>query len=222
MPSAENAVEVNDLEFENNLERIESSDFSDPEEAETSILSNGTTLVQSSPRRVPFPGSSTKWTPSYFIGKWQRLGFLTGDELSTCNTKQVQDILQNYCNCYQQWEIDLLPLLKLKDALVHSPLSDSSPLCSFVMPLLYPPGKIRGKTSYDCLTAQQIIRPILGLDFILEDFVPVIPAANKSMDQVLLKKLAESNAKVCSNFQTRVECIIKFQLLLMIKMQCIR
>ena len=48
---------------------------------------------------------------------------------------------------YKEWETNLLPLFKLKDALVHSPLTDSNPLCSFVLPLLYPPGKIRGKTS---------------------------------------------------------------------------
>jgi hypothetical protein len=40
MPSAENAVEVNDWEFENNLERIESSDLSDPSDNETSSASD--------------------------------------------------------------------------------------------------------------------------------------------------------------------------------------
>jgi hypothetical protein len=213
MPSAIVDDDCDDFQFEKNLERFESAEFSDPYEAETSILSDATTLAQSSPRRVQVTGLSTIWTPSYFIAKWQRLGFLAGDELSTCNTKQAQYIVQIYCNCYHQWDTVLLPLLKLKDALVHSPLSDSNPLCSIVMPLLYPPAKIRGKTSCDCQTAQQVLRPILGLDFILEDFVPVIPGANKSMDQVLLKQLAESNAEVCLNFQTRVECLIQFQLL---------
>jgi hypothetical protein len=91
MPSAVVDNDCDDFQFEKNLERFESDEFSDPVEPETSILSNATTLVQTSPRRVT--GSSTKWAPSYFIGKWQRLGFLTPEQLTTCNTKQAQDIV---------------------------------------------------------------------------------------------------------------------------------
>jgi hypothetical protein len=93
MPSAIVENDCNDFQFENNLERFESDEFSD------SILSDATTLAQSSPRHVT--GSTTIWTPSYFNAKWQRLGFLTHDQISICYSKPAQDILQNYCNCYQ-------------------------------------------------------------------------------------------------------------------------
>jgi hypothetical protein len=58
MPSAENAVQVNDLEFGNFLERIESSDFSDPNDYETTSASNETTFVQ-------IPGQIIQNTISY-------------------------------------------------------------------------------------------------------------------------------------------------------------
>jgi hypothetical protein len=47
MPSAEIAVQVNDLEFGNFLERIESSDFSDPSDNETSSASDEITFTES-------------------------------------------------------------------------------------------------------------------------------------------------------------------------------
>jgi hypothetical protein len=63
--------------------------------------------------------------------------------------------------------------------------------------------KIRGKTSYDWGTVKDSIKPILGLDFILEDFV--------EMNQALLLSLAKGSDQVCSNFQKRVESIIQLQ-----------
>ena len=47
MPSAEIAVQVNDLELGSFLERIESSNFSDPEEAQTSSTSDEITFTES-------------------------------------------------------------------------------------------------------------------------------------------------------------------------------
>jgi len=47
MPSAEIAVQVNDLESENYLERIESSDFSDPSDNETPSASDEITFTES-------------------------------------------------------------------------------------------------------------------------------------------------------------------------------
>jgi hypothetical protein len=52
MPSAEIAVQVNDLEFGNFLERIESDEFSDPEETETSSTSDEITFTES-PGQIP-------------------------------------------------------------------------------------------------------------------------------------------------------------------------
>ena len=147
-----------------------------------------------------------------------RLGFISQNEFQfLLRDPQARAILEAYSNCYTQWANNLIPLLKLNDGQLHSPLSDSNPLSSILLPLLYPPAQIRGKTSFDCLTVKKVLQPVLGLDIILENFVPVIPLSNSDMKQELLKKLANENSEVCENYRRRLECIIQFQSLSIFK-----
>ncbi|KAJ2998104.1 hypothetical protein HDV02_004781 [Globomyces sp. JEL0801] len=66
--------------------------------------------------------------PLSCITKWYRLRV---NQLTILNTSAAKKIIQIYCNWYEQWETILLPLLKLKDPLVHSPLSDTNPVFHF-------------------------------------------------------------------------------------------
>ncbi|KAI8899515.1 hypothetical protein BC833DRAFT_639196 [Globomyces pollinis-pini] len=67
------------------------------------------------------------------MAKWYRLKWyrLRVNQLTILNTSAAKKIIQIYCNWYEQWETILLPLLKLKDPLVHSPLSDTNPVFHF-------------------------------------------------------------------------------------------
>jgi hypothetical protein len=79
---------------------------------------------------------SAQRTASFFLQKWMRLDFISSTQVEFLyHDPQAQAILQAYCDCYKKWVNDLMPLLKLKDGLVHSPLSDSNSCCHFCIHL---------------------------------------------------------------------------------------
>ena len=135
-------------------------------------------------------------------------------------TPDIQCLLGEYCANFEQYAKYSTKLLEFgfgddDDNLEFRSSLEDIPIvgAKFLAALLYPPAKIHGKNSIDCETGR-FMKRITGLEsFLVVDYAPVIPLANKDVNQDAMKQASkEDDDELSRLYRERIRIVSEIML----------